>query len=110
VGLNTEKHLRFRQHLETEMAHYACDCWDAEGELASGWLELVGCADRSAFDLHAHTKGSGVKLQASRKFKEPRPEKQTTITFQRQVIGKQFKKNAQIITNHLENLSEKEKE
>lgn len=92
------------------MAHYACDCWDAEGELASGWLELVGCADRSAFDLNAHTKGSGVKLQASRKFKEPRPEKQTTITFQRQVIGKQFKKNAQIITNHLENLSEKEKE
>ena len=22
--------LRFRQHLRTEMAHYACDCWDAE--------------------------------------------------------------------------------
>jgi glycyl-tRNA synthetase (class II) len=21
--------LRFRQHLKTEMAHYACDCWDA---------------------------------------------------------------------------------
>lgn len=31
VGLNTEKHLRFRQHLDNEMAHYACDCWDAEG-------------------------------------------------------------------------------
>lgn len=55
------------------MAHYACDCWDAESELASGWLEIVGCADRSAYDLTAHTKGSGVRLQASRKFKEPRP-------------------------------------
>jgi glycyl-tRNA synthetase len=22
--------LRFRQHLAKEMAHYACDCWDAE--------------------------------------------------------------------------------
>lgn len=22
--------LRFRQHLSNEMAHYACDCWDAE--------------------------------------------------------------------------------
>lgn len=25
-----EEHLRFRQHLPTEMAHYASDCWDAE--------------------------------------------------------------------------------
>ena len=22
--------LRFRQHMSNEMAHYACDCWDAE--------------------------------------------------------------------------------
>ncbi len=27
-----EEHLRFRQHLPTEMAHYASDCWDAECE------------------------------------------------------------------------------
>ena len=29
VGIDTKK-LRFRQHLSNEMAHYACDCWDAE--------------------------------------------------------------------------------
>ena len=29
VGLSKEK-VRFRQHMENEMAHYACDCWDAE--------------------------------------------------------------------------------
>ncbi|XP_029654474.1 glycine--tRNA ligase, mitochondrial 1-like [Octopus sinensis] len=29
VGINHDK-LRFRQHLTNEMAHYACDCWDAE--------------------------------------------------------------------------------
>ena len=29
VGVNKEK-LRFRQHMDNEMAHYACDCWDAE--------------------------------------------------------------------------------
>lgn len=29
VGVAKEK-LRFRQHLGNEMAHYACDCWDAE--------------------------------------------------------------------------------
>lgn len=30
VGVNVEKHLRFRQHMKNEMAHYAQDCWDAE--------------------------------------------------------------------------------
>ena len=29
VGVDP-KRLRFRQHLSNEMAHYACDCWDAE--------------------------------------------------------------------------------
>jgi glycyl-tRNA synthetase len=51
------------------MAHYACDCWDAEALTSSGWVEIVGCADRSAYDLTHHTLGSGTKLVASRKFK-----------------------------------------
>jgi len=55
------------------MAHYACDCWDAEAETSTGWVEIVGCADRSAYDLTHHTMGSGTKLLASRKFKEARP-------------------------------------
>ena len=29
VGIARDK-MRFRQHLSNEMAHYACDCWDAE--------------------------------------------------------------------------------
>lgn len=29
IGVKPDK-LRFRQHKDTEMAHYACDCWDAE--------------------------------------------------------------------------------
>ena len=29
VGVDPKK-LRFRQHMFNEMAHYACDCWDAE--------------------------------------------------------------------------------
>lgn len=29
IGID-EKRLRFRQHMSNEMAHYACDCWDAE--------------------------------------------------------------------------------
>lgn len=47
--------LRFRQHLPNEMAHYAADCWDAEIECSYGWIECVGIADRSAYDLKAHT-------------------------------------------------------
>lgn len=31
VGLSKDK-VRFRQHMENEMAHYACDCWDAESK------------------------------------------------------------------------------
>ena len=36
------EHIRFRQHLPDEMAHYACDCWDAEIEMSLGWVECVG--------------------------------------------------------------------
>ena len=29
IGIDM-KRVRFRQHMSNEMAHYACDCWDAE--------------------------------------------------------------------------------
>lgn len=54
LGIDKDR-LRFRQHLANEMAHYAADCWDAEIECSYGWIECVGIADRSAYDLHAHT-------------------------------------------------------
>lgn len=63
--------IRFRQHQPTEMAHYATDCWDAEICTSNGWVECVGCADRSAFDLEHHSTHSGSRLVAARKFKEP---------------------------------------
>ncbi|KAI4806331.1 hypothetical protein KUCAC02_017160 [Chaenocephalus aceratus] len=40
VGLSKDK-VRFRQHMENEMAHYACDCWDAESKTSYGWIEIV---------------------------------------------------------------------
>ena len=57
LGIHKER-LRFRQHLLNEMAHYAADCWDAEIECSYGWIECVGLADRSAYDLKAHTVSS----------------------------------------------------
>jgi len=61
------KHCRFRQHLPTEMAHYAKDCWDCEIETCYGWLECVGIADRDCFDLNAHATASKTDLS----FREP---------------------------------------
>jgi glycyl-tRNA synthetase len=49
------------------MAHYACDCWDAEIETSHGWVECVGIANRSAYDLESHSLASGCKLLAARK-------------------------------------------
>lgn len=45
IGMDLER-MRFRQHLSTEMAHYAADCWDMEIHVSYGWKECVGHADR----------------------------------------------------------------
>lgn len=66
AGVDTTR-LRFRQHMKNEMAHYASDCWDAEIETSFGWIECIGHADRSAYDLNAHMKDAKVSLLASRR-------------------------------------------
>ena len=53
IGIDPTR-LRFRQHLQHEMAHYAEDCWDAEIESTYGWIECVGLADRSGTDGLIH--------------------------------------------------------
>ena len=55
--------MTYFQHLCNEMAHYASDCWDAEILTSYGWVEAVGCADRSAFDLRNHSKATGKNQQ-----------------------------------------------
>jgi glycyl-tRNA synthetase len=105
LGINEEM-IRFRQHLSGEMAHYACDCWDTELLCSYGWVECVGLADRSAFDLTAHTVGSGVKLQASRMLKEKVTKDILTYSLNRAVIGKTFKKEAKDLITAIENLTQ----
>ena len=70
VGIKPEA-IRFRQHRDNEMAHYANDCWDAEVETSYGWIEIAGHADRSAFDLTKHMEKTKVELMASRRLPEP---------------------------------------
>jgi len=86
--------LRFRQHLQHEMAHYACDCWDAEVETSYGWIECVGLADRSAFDLDAHTKAAGVDLNYFLKYDKPIEMDVVKVEPSMKDIGKDFGKSA----------------
>merc|ERR1719147_588366 len=100
VGVDGRR-LRFRQHMGNEMAHYACDCWDAELLTSYGWVECVGCADRSAYDLTQHTKATGVKLCAEKKLPAPVTKDVTEITPNKGPIGKAFKKEAKAVTDRL---------
>jgi glycyl-tRNA synthetase (class II) len=70
VGIRAT-HIRFRQHLDAEMAHYASDCWDAEIYTSYGWVEMVGIADRGCFDLDQHAKATNTPMTANETFKTP---------------------------------------
>lgn len=100
VGIDPKK-LRFRQHMGNEMAHYACDCWDAECLSSYGWIECVGCADRSAYDLTQHTKATGVRLAAEKKLPAPKQIEIVEAVANKAAIGKEFKKDAKLINDTL---------
>ena len=100
VGVDPGK-LRFRQHMANEMAHYACDCWDAELLTSYGWIEAVGCADRSAFDLNNHSMATGVSLCAVKNLKEPKTVDMTEMVPNKGPIGKVFKKDGKAVMEYL---------
>lgn len=104
IGVDPAR-LKFRQHMGNEIAHYACDCWDAELLTSYGWVECVGCADRSAFDLTQHTKATGVRLCAEKKLPEPVTKDVTEIVPNKGPLGKAFKKEAKAVTDRLAGLS-----
>lgn len=109
VGLK-DPHIRFRQHMSTEMAHYATDCWDAEVETSYGWIEVAGHADRSCYDLNQHGKATKSELKASYPLKEPRIEQKLKHNFQKGLVSKTFKKDTQPIITFLDDKNEEEKE
>ncbi|KAL8056385.1 hypothetical protein ABFX02_04G116700 [Erythranthe guttata] len=107
LGIDKDR-LRFRQHLVKEMAHYAADCWDAEIECSHGWIECVGIADRSAYDLRAHTEKSGTALVAHEKYAEPIEVEKLVITPVKKELGLAFKGNQKMVVEALEAMEEKE--
>ena len=76
IGIDPAR-LRFRQHEQDEMAHYAMDCWDAEIEASYGWIECVGIAHRGCYDLESHEKATGKTLRARRSLTNPAPSPST---------------------------------
>jgi glycyl-tRNA synthetase len=109
VGVDPDR-LRFRQHLQDEMAHYAADCWDAEAETGFGWVEVVGVADRTCYDLEGHIKHSKQDLTAFERFEEAVEEEKRKVVAKPEVLGPKFKKDAGKIKAALEEMEGEELE
>jgi glycyl-tRNA synthetase len=58
-----QDHLRLRPHDQDELSHYSSATSDVEYLFPIGWSELEGIANRGDFDLTAHAKQSGQKLE-----------------------------------------------
>ena len=62
LGISADA-IRFRQQTEGQRAHYSADTWDAEVQTERfGWVEVMGLAYRTDYDLSRHAKFSGEDL------------------------------------------------
>lgn len=103
--------LRFRQHKKDEMAHYAMDCWDAEISTDRfGWVEVVGIADRTDYDLSAHAAVSKTELSIYREYPEPRMVTQFVVKPNMGKLGPLFKGKAKAVAEALKELPQEELE
>jgi glycyl-tRNA synthetase len=61
LGMNAER-LQLRVHDPKELAHYAKATTDIEYQYPWGWGEMQGIANRTDYDLKAHSEASGESL------------------------------------------------
>lgn len=109
IGVDKSK-LRFRQHMANEMAHYAADCWDAELLTSYGWIECVGCADRSAYDLTVHKNKTGAPLVVRQTRAEPLVVEEWEAELNKKKLGPKFRKDAKAVENAVDALSQELRE
>jgi glycyl-tRNA synthetase len=109
IGVDQSK-IRFRQHMANEMAHYAADCWDAELLTSYGWVECVGCADRSAYDLTVHAKKTGAPLVVREKLEKPISIEEWQIELDKKKFGPYFKKDGKAVEAAIEALPQDKRE
>ena len=62
LGMTPTK-LRYHDHPEDKLAHYAKEATDIEYEFHFGWGEIEGIHNRTDFDLSQHEKFSGKSLK-----------------------------------------------
>lgn len=105
LGVDPSK-LRFRQHMANEMAHYASDCWDAELLTSYGWIECVGCADRSAYDLTVHKNKTGAPLVVREPRSEPLKVEEWQIDLDKKKFGPRFKKDGKTVEAAIQALTQ----
>ncbi|DAZ99025.1 TPA: hypothetical protein N0F65_010911 [Lagenidium giganteum] len=98
------KRVRFRQHLDTEMSHYATDCWDLEIKMSAGWVECAGHADRSCYDLTVHAKKSKVEMVGTHKFETPEKRQIVDMKPNKGKMGRSFKADLAQINEALEEM------
>ncbi|KAI9823810.1 MAG: Glycine--tRNA ligase 1, mitochondrial [Phylliscum demangeonii] len=109
LGVDQSK-IRFRQHMANEMAHYAADCWDAELFTSYGWIECVGCADRSAYDLTVHSQKTGAPLVVRETRAEPLRVEEWQMEIMRKEFGQRFRKDAKAVESALEKVDQQRRE
>jgi glycyl-tRNA synthetase len=101
IGIRPER-LRFRQHLPDELAHYAEDCWDAE--ILSerfGWVETVGIADRTDYDLKAHEKQSGQSFTVFIQYDTPKRVRRRRVIPDMGALGPKYRGKAKAVADAL---------
>lgn len=108
LGVFSDK-LRFRQHRKDEMAHYAIDCWDAEILTDRfGWVEVVGIADRTDYDLTAHANMSKTALSIYIEYDKPEIIEKLNIRPNMSKMGPLFKNKAKEVASALKELKPEE--
>lgn len=103
IGVDPNR-MRFRQHLSTEMAHYAADCWDVEIQTSYGWVESAGHADRACYDLKQHSEWCHVPMLAAKRLDEPVQIERFVAEPNRKTIGPKFKTTQKQVIAALEAL------
>jgi glycyl-tRNA synthetase len=103
IGVDPAR-MRLRQHLRTEMAHYAADCWDMEIHMSYGWIECVGHADRSCYDLVQHSKRTGVPMLAAERLPEPIQVERVVAEPNKKLVGPRFKGDQKAVLAAIEAL------
>jgi glycyl-tRNA synthetase len=107
IGLDMGR-FRFRQHRAGERAHYAADCWDAEGEVDGDWIELAGFAYRSDYDLAKHHECSDESYTIFEQYDEPVTVQRPTVDPDMSTLGPEFGDRASAVADALADLAERD--